>query len=486
MSNNAPKLPELRLFIDGEWRDASDGGTFTSVNPATEAEIGQIAAATAADVDLAVTAARRQFDGGEWSKLSGSDRGRLLYRLADLLERDLELLADLETLDIGKARVHAPLDLGMAIDTVRHFAGRADSVNGTVFSLPEFIGRPRFSYTLRQPVGVVGAITPWNTPGMILSWKFAPALAVGCTFVVKPPAEASLSTLHIAELVREAGFPAGVFNVVTGSGTVAGAALVDHPGVDKISFTGSPEVGAVIGRAAGESFKKVTLELGGKSPQIIFPDADLDVALPTAAMSLFYNQGETCASATRVLVHESLRDEVLSGLSAQAAAVKVGDPFAPDTTMGSLINRKQMDSVLGYVDAGHREGAELVTGGARIGDSGYFVEPTIFTGTNTMTIAKEEIFGPVGTVIGFNDTEEALRLANETRYGLVGVVYTSDLALAHRAAEVLDVGAVWVNAWGPPDPRMPWGGFKYSGIGTELGDAGIAANTNEKAVSMIL
>jgi acyl-CoA reductase-like NAD-dependent aldehyde dehydrogenase len=479
-------LPELRLLIDGAWCDAADGGTFTAIDPATEQPIGAVAAATAADVDRAVAAARREFDGGAWSRVPGPDRGRLLYALAELVERDAERLAALEALDVGKPLRDAPLDIALAAETFRHFAGWADRVTGTTVPLPAFMGRPRFSYTLREPVGVVAAITPWNAPTMIAAWKVAPALATGCTVVVKPPEDAALTTLALGELALEAGFPPGVFNVLPGLGAVAGAALCAHPGVDKVSFTGSPEVGAEIARVAGPAFKRVTLELGGKSPQIFFPDADVDAAIATAAISLFANQGETCAAATRVLVHESLRDEVVDGLAAAAAAVRVGDPFADDTTMGTLINHKQLDRVLGYVEAGRAEGAELVAGGARVGDTGFFVAPTVFVGDNDLTIAREEIFGPVGTVIGFSDPDEALRLANDTSYGLAAVVYTRDLALAHRAAAELRVGAVWVNAWGPPDPRLPWGGTKTSGVGSELGAAGIEACTREKAVSMVL
>jgi betaine-aldehyde dehydrogenase len=479
-------LPELRLLIDGEWRDASDGATFTAIDPATEEPIGAIAAATAADVDRAVAAARREFDGGAWSRVAGPDRGRLLLRLAELIERDAEQLSALEALDVGKPLRDAPLDIALAAETFRHFAGWADRVTGTTVPLPEFMGRPRFSYTLREPVGVVAAITPWNAPTMIAAWKIAPALATGCTVVVKPPEDASLTTLRLAELALEAGFPPGVLSVLPGLGAVAGAALVANPGVDKVSFTGSPEVGAEIARVAGPAFKRVTLELGGKSPQIFFPDADLDVAIPTAAISLFANQGETCAAATRVLVHDSLRDQVVEGLAAAAAAVRVGDPFADDTTMGTLVNRSQLDRVLGYVEQGRAEGAELVVGGARVGERGFFVQPTVFLGDNDLTIAREEIFGPVGTVIGFSDVEEALRLANDTNYGLAAVVYTRDLALAHQAAARLCVGAVWVNAWGPPDPRLPWGGTKTSGVGSELGAAGIEACTREKAVTMVL
>ena len=479
-------LPECRLYVDGSWVDARDGATFELINPATEELIANVASGGADDVDAAVAAARREFDGGRWSRVSGPERGRLLTRLADLIERDAERFVALEALEIGKPLRDAAMEVPLAAETFRHYAGWADRIQGTTFQLPDFMGRPRLSYTLREPVGVVGAITPWNAPTMIGAWKLAPALAAGCTLVVKPPEDAPLTMSLFAELAQEAGLPSGVLNVVPGSGAVAGAALVRHAGVDKVSFTGSPEVGAEIAQVAGPAFRRVTLELGGKSPQIILPDADLDKVLPVAAISLFANQGETCAAGTRVLAHESIREEVVSGLAEQARAVRVGDPFDPDTAMGSLISQAQLDRVIGYVDSGRAEGAELITGGSRLGRRGYFVEPTIFSGTNDLTIAQEEIFGPVGTVIGFGDPEEAIRLANETRYGLAAVVWTQDLSLAHRTAAALRVGAVWVNAWGPPDPRLPWGGMKASGIGRELGSAGIEACTEEKVVSVVL
>jgi betaine-aldehyde dehydrogenase len=481
------QLPQRGLFIDGTWRDAQDAATFDVVNPATGEALTTLASASTADVDAAVQAARRQFDGGHWSRLSGPDRAKLLWRVAELIEDDAEYLGQLEAIDVGKP-VGDPIavDIPIAADTFRHFAGWADKVHGSTVPVPDFFGRPRFSYTLREPVGVVGAITPWNAPTMIAAWKIAPALAVGCTVVIKPPEDASLSTLRLAELIAQAGVPDGVFNVVTGTGRGAGADLVRHPDVDKVSFTGSPEVGAEIAREAGSAFKRVTLELGGKSPQLILPDADLDALMPVAAAALFANQGEICAAGTRVLVHESVRDDVVAGLAEQARNVQVGDPFAPDTTMGALINARQLDRVLGYIEQGTAEGAELVTGGKRLDRPGYFVEPTVFVGTNDLTIAREEIFGPVGTVIPFAEVDDAVRLANDTRYGLAAVVWTKDLSLAHQAARALRVGAVWVNGWGAPDPRLPWGGTKTSGIGRELGLAGIEGATEEKVVSVIL
>jgi betaine-aldehyde dehydrogenase len=480
------ELPSTGTFVDGTWNEATDGTRFDTIDPATERTITSVAAGGEADIHHAVAAARREFDGGKWSKLSATDRGRILIRLADLVERNIDQLAALESIEIGKPLFDATLEIGVAAETFRHFAGCADRAIGQTFDLPDFMGRPRMSYTIRQPIGVVGAITPWNAPTMIAAWKIAPAIAAGCTVVVKPAEDASLSTLRLAELSVEAGLPAGVLNVVPGLGIEAGAALVAHAGVDKVSFTGSPEVGRSIMRSAGPEFKRVVLELGGKSPQLVLPDADLELAIPGAAISLFANQGQTCAAGTRVLVHHSIVDEVVDGLAAQARNVRIGDPFEPGIQMGALVNREQMDRVLGYIDSGTTEGAELATGGGRVGDVGYFVEPTIFRGTNDLTIAREEIFGPVGTVVAFDDLDEAIALANDTVYGLAAVVWSQDLAAIHRCVRELSVGAVWVNAWGPPDPRLPWGGRKTSGIGQELGTAGLDACTVEKAVSFVL
>jgi betaine-aldehyde dehydrogenase len=487
MSTHAPtRLPERRLFIDGDWREPVAGGRFTVLNPATGQPVAEVASADADDVDRAVWAARSAFDGGSWSRLSGVDRGRLLHRVADLIEADLDNLATLETLEIGRPYAEARnFDLPMAVETFRHFAGWADKVHGSAIPVPDFMGRARLSYTEHVPLGVVAAITPWNTPGMIAAWKIAPALAVGCTVVVKPPEDAPLTTLRLFELLAEADLPPGAVNVVPGTGPEAGAALVAHPGVDKVSFTGSPEVGAEIARAVGGALKKVTLELGGKSPQIVFADADVPALLPVAATSLFANQGQTCAAGTRVLVHESRVDEVVEGLVAHAQAVRIGDPFDPATTMGSLINARQRDRVVGYMELGSSEGAELLVGGHAVDGPGFFVQPTVFRGTNDLRIAQEEIFGPVGTVIPFRTDEEAVALANDSVYGLTSVVWTQDLNRAHLTARALRSGTVWVNAWGPPDPRLPWGGTKTSGIGRDLGLAGLLGNTEEKLVNLV-
>ncbi|MFD4197214.1 phenylacetaldehyde dehydrogenase StyD [Amycolatopsis thermoflava] len=475
-----------QLFLAGQWRDGT-GGTFADLNPATEEKLVDVAAASAQDVDAAVKAARAQL-AGEWAALSGSQRGLILNRVADLIDRDAELLARLEALDIGKP-VGQPtvLDMPNAARTFRHFAGWADKITGQVIPTDGYLGRPTHSYTRREPVGVIAAIIPWNTPLMITAWKLAPALAAGNTVVVKPPEDAPLSILHLAKLLKEAGLPDGVVSVLPGLGEVTGQALIDHPDVDKISFTGSPEVGRHVGVAAARSFKRITLELGGKSPQIILADADLEAAIGGTAMGLFFNQGQVCAAGTRVLVHRSLYSDVVDALAGAARQQVLGDPLDPATTMGALVNKKQQDRVLGYIEKGRAEGARLVAGGARPERPGYFVQPTIFADVdNDMTIAREEIFGPVGSVIPFDDPADAVRIANNTTYGLAATIWTRDVTAAHTLAAQVRAGAVGVNGWAPIDAALPWGGMKSSGVGRELGWSGILANTEEKVVTVVL
>lgn len=486
MSMATVEIPTLTtsLYIDGEFRSGG-AGTIADFNPATEAHLADVDAASADDVDTAVRAARAALE-GEWGATPGVVRARLLNRLADLIERDGDILARLEALDVGKpVGQPAMLDIPMSVATLRYYAGWADKITGQTIPTAGQFGVPTLSYTVRQPVGVVGAILPWNTPLMLATWKVATALAAGNTIVVKPPEAAPLSILHLAKLVDEAGFPRGVVNVVPGAGDVAGEALVVHDGVDKISFTGSTAVGRRIGRLAADTFKRVTLELGGKSPQIILPDADLAAAIGGTAMGLFFNQGEVCAAGTRVLAHRSVYDQVVEGLAAAASAQVVGDPFDPATTVGALVNAKQRDTVLGYIERGRSEGARVVAGGDHAGP-GYFVRPTIFAdATNDMAIARDEIFGPVGTVIPFDDPDEAVRIANDTRYGLAASIWTRDVGLAHNLARRVSAGAVWVNGWGALDPALPWGGMRSSGIGRELGWSGIEANTEEKVVTVV-
>nr|WP_269457437.1 aldehyde dehydrogenase family protein [Nakamurella panacisegetis] len=425
---------------------------------------------------------------GSGGATPGPARALVLNRIADLIERDGALLAQLEALDIGKPLAQpGMLDIPNAVATFRHFAGWADKVAGAAIPTAGYFGRPTHSFTVREPVGVIGAIVPWNTPLMITAWKLAPNLAAGNTVVIKPPEDAPLSILHLATLLQEAGLPAGTVNVVPGLGRTAGQALVDHPGVDKISFTGSPEVGRRIQFSAAQTFKRVTLELGGKTPQIICADANVEAAVGGTAMGLFFNQGEVCAAGTRVLVHRSLYADVVDALAAAAEAQVLGDPFDQGTTMGALINAKQRDRVEGYVARGAAEGGRVVAGGRKHDGAGFFVRPTIFADVdNDMTVAREEIFGPVGVVIPFDDNEEALRLANATQYGLAASIWTQDVTTAHTLAAKVRVGAVWVNGWAALDPALPWGGMKTSGIGRELGWSGILANTEEKVITVVL
>ncbi|MDI9896853.1 aldehyde dehydrogenase family protein [Rhodococcus sp. IEGM 1381] len=476
-------LPEPLLRIGGARVAAADGATYTSADPATGEVVAEIAAAGRADVDAAVHSAREQFEHGEWSRTSGAERGRALNRLAVLIEANAETLAALEAVEMGKLyRDSVNGDIPCAAEVFRHFAGWADKISGSTVSLPNFGPQNRFGYTVRQPLGVVAAITPWNNPALIAAWKLAPALAAGNTVVIKPAEDASLSTLRLAELAATAGIPDGVLNVVTGLGAVAGAALASHSGVDKVSFTGSAAVGQSIQSFAGTSFRKLVLELGGKAPQLIFDDADLDAAMPWIAMGNFYHQGQVCAAGTRVLAHESVVDRVVDGLVAAAENAVVGNPFDDRSTMGTIVNAKQLARVNGYIASGISEGAQLVCGGIREQETGFYAQPTVFRGTNDHTIARDEIFGPVATVISFRTTEEAIAIANDTKYGLNAMVYSQNISRVHSVVEKLRVGTVWVNGWGVPDPALPWGGRAGSGIGRELGRSGLDGDTEEKTV----
>ncbi|WP_308188565.1 aldehyde dehydrogenase family protein [Nocardia spumae] len=479
-------FPPRRLWIGGRWRDASDHATYRSENPTTREHICDIADATAEDVDDAVHAAQAAFDDSGWKERGGAERGRILLRAAELIEAQTHYLSALETLEVGKLYKDGVFgDIPATLATFRYYAGYADKLHGSTVQLPDYAGRHRLNYTLREPLGVIGAITPWNNPIVVAGWKVAPALAAGNTVVIKPPEDAALSILRLAEILAEAGVPDGVFNVVPGRGETAGAALARHPGLAKLTFTGSPEVGASMNTHAGGQFRKVTLELGGKNPQIVFPDADLDRALPFVAVGNFLHQGQVCAAGTRVYVHDSLVAEVTRRLADYAETLTLGDPFAPDITMGPVVNRQQHERIGGYLDLGISEGAELVTGGALADRSGYFVEPTVFLGRHDHRIAREEIFGPVATIIPFSDTADVLTLANDSRFGLNAIIYTENLHTAATTARDLRVGNVWINAFGIPDMTTPWGGRAGSGIGRELGPAGIGAYTEEKTVQMM-
>ncbi|UVK56493.1 aldehyde dehydrogenase family protein [Mesorhizobium sp. AR02] len=467
------------LLIDGRRVAALSGRTFETVNPATGEVIAKIAEAGVDDVDAAVRSARAAFE-GPWKRMRAADRGLLMLKLADLIRRDEDELVNLESLDSGKpVSAIRRQDLPAVLDTLTYYAGMADKINGQVIP-----ARPdALTYTVREPLGVVAAIIPWNFPLMIGMWKIAPALACGCTVVLKPAEVTPLTALKIGELALEAGFPAGVLNVVPGFGKIAGQALVDHPDVDKITFTGSPVVGRQILQGASGNLKRVTLELGGKSANIIFPDADLDTAVKAAGSGIFFNTGQVCSAGSRILAHESVYDEVVQRLAARAESTRIGNPQETSTAMGPLVSGVQMKRVLDYIEIGRNEGATLVTGGSRHGDVGYFVKPTVFADVeHQMRISQEEIFGPVATVIKFTDEADALRLANGTVYSLAAGVWSSDIGRVHRFARELKAGTVWVNTYGPTDIRLPWGGSRDSGFGREHGDAAIENFTEQKVV----
>lgn len=469
-----------RLLIDGEWVHGHSGETLQAINPATEDVLTTIAAADGEDVDRAVRAARAALTDGPWAGMHPAARGKLLYKLAQLVSDHSEELALLDTLDMGKPiRETRGWDLPAVVDCFEYYAGWADKIHGE--TIP--VRGPILNYTLREPVGVVALIVPWNFPLMMAAWKLAPALACGCTCILKPSKESSLSALRLGQLIQEAGFPPGVVNILTGTGSVVGNALVEHPGIEKIAFTGHTITGQQIMATAAKTMKRVSLELGSKSPNLIFADADIDSAVRMASRGSFFNQGEVCSACTRIYVEDSVHDRVLDGLVGAASKLKVGDPLDDQTQMGALVSRDQLVSVLDYVDSGEREGASLAFGGRRLGDRGFFVEPTVFQNVDSgMSIARDEIFGPVTTVIPFSSPEEAIRQANDTQYGLAAAVWTRDVAKAHMVAKQLRSGTVWVNTYGPTDIRSSWGGFKSSGVGRELGHFALDMYTEVKSV----
>lgn len=476
------KLEPGRLLIDGQWIDGAK--KFDTINPATGKVLTQIAAGSAADVDRAVAAARRAFEdrNGQWRKLSASERGRLIWHLADLLEKNIDEFAELETLDNGKPIFESRyVDMPMVIDVLRYYAGWATKIHGETVNTFE----TAFTYTLREPVGVVGMIVPWNFPLLLASWKLGPALACGNTIVWKPASQTSLTTLRFGELAVEAGVPPGVINIVTGPGEV-GRAMVKHPGIDKIAFTGSTEVGKEIMRSGADTLKRITLELGGKSPNIVFADSDIDSAVKGAITGIFYGKGEVCNAGSRLFVESKVQDEFLGKLAARAAKMRPADPLDPKTRMGAIVSQEQMSTVLGYIEAGKKEGAKLVAGGNRVsvdGSKGFFIEPTIFRDVNNdMKIAREEIFGPVLATLAFDDLDQVIDQANQNEYGLASAVWTRDIRKAHLVSRRLKAGTVWINTYGLMDASLPFGGYKSSGFGRELGAKALESYTETKTV----
>ncbi len=468
-----------KLFIGGQWVDAASGKTFATIDPARDEEITQVAFAGQEDVERAVAAAREAFEDGRWSQLDPRRRASVLNKIADKLQSNAQALAQIEVIDSGKPINFAFGEMLHCAQVFRYYAGWCDKVYGETNPT----GPDQFIYTLRDPVGVCAQIIPWNFPMVMAAWKVAPALAFGNVSVLKPAEETPLTALWLAQIAQESGLPDGVLNVITGDGETTGAALSSLPGVDKIAFTGSTEVGKLIMASAARNLARVTLELGGKSPNIVFSDADFSVAVPQSAFAIFFNSGQMCTAGSRMLVDRSVHDEVVESLTGAAAAWKVGDGLDPSTMVGPLVSRTQLERVSRYLEVGPAEGAEVALGGKAVEGKGYFVEPTIFTGVKPdMRIAQEEIFGPVLSVIPFDDIDDAIRIANDTAYGLAAAVWTKDLKVAHRVARGIRAGTVWVNSYGATDAGVSFGGYKQSGFGRELGKHSIDMYTQVKSV----
>jgi phenylacetaldehyde dehydrogenase len=475
-----------KMLINGKWVDAVSGKTFPTYDPSTGKEMAYVAEGDAADINLAVSAARNAFEKGPWRKMTASERGRLIWKLGDLLEKYIEEFAQLESLDNGKpVGVARAADVPLAVDLFRYMAGWATKIEGNTIPLnvPYTPGAKYLAYTLREPVGVVGQIIPWNFPLLMAAWKLGPALAAGCTVVLKPAEQTPLSAIRLGEIIMEAGFPEGVVNVVPGYGETAGAALASHNDVDKVAFTGSTEVGRIILKAAAGNLKKVSLELGGKSPNVVFKDADLKTAIPGAASAIFFNHGQCCCAGSRLYVEKDAFDEVVAGVSEHAKKIKLGPGMDSGTQMGPLVSEEQMQRVTSYIQSGISEGAQAVTGGKRHGDKGYFVEPTVLVNTTeNMKCVKEEIFGPVVAAIPFERTDEMVERANNNPYGLAAAVWTKDISKAHQIAHDLRAGTVWINCYNIFDAAMPFGGYKESGWGREMGHDALELYTETKAV----
>ena len=475
-----------KMLINGKWTNSISGRTFPTYNPATGKVLAQITEGDAPDIDLAVQAARQAFDNGPWRKMTASERGRLMWKLSDLLEKNLQEFAELESLDNGKPlTVARAADVPLAVDLFRYMAGWATKIEGNTIpiSVPYTPGARYLAYTVREPVGVVGQIIPWNFPLLMAAWKLGPALAAGCTVILKPAEQTPLSALRLGELIMEAGFPDGVVNIVPGYGETAGAALAAHPDVDKCAFTGSTEVGRLIVKAAAGNLKKVSLELGGKSPNIVFKDADLNTAIPGAASAIFFNHGQCCCAGSRLYVEKEVYDDVVQGVAEHAKKIKLGSGLDPQTEMGPLVSHDQLTRVCDYLEAGASEGATALAGGKRHGEEGYFVQPTVLVDTNDkMKVVQEEIFGPVVTAMPFDRTDEVVTRANDNVYGLAAAIWTKDISKAHSLASELRAGTVWINCYNIFDAALPFGGYKQSGWGREMGHDVLENYTETKAI----